>query len=200
MFNGTALGKIREFMKRINIIGTSGSGKSTIGKRLAAKLGYPYFQMDALFWKPNWTESNDEEFFKAVAEVAAKPTWVLDGNYTRTQRIKWENVDTVIWIDYSFSRTLYQALKRAVTRIIESEELWKGTGNKETFKKTFMSRDSILIWTIKSYKKNRVRYQAMMHSREFQHIKFVRLQSPKAAEAFISKLDKNASEDCVPAS
>ena len=33
-------------MKRINIIGTSGSGKSTIGKKLAEKLGYPYFQMD----------------------------------------------------------------------------------------------------------------------------------------------------------
>ena len=193
MFNGTALGKIREFMKRINIIGTSGSGKSTIGKRLAAKLGYPYFQMDALFWKPNWTESNDEEFFKAVAEVTANPTWVLDGNYTRTQHIKWENIDTIIWVDYSFPRTFYQALKRAITRIIESEELWKGTGNTESFKKTFMSRDSILIWTIKTYKNNKVRYEAMMHSEEFQHINFVRLQSPKAAEAFISKLDENTS-------
>ena len=191
---------LKGHMKRINIIGTSGSGKSTIGKKLAATLGYPYFQMDALFWKPNWTESCDKDFFASVAEATANPAWVLDGNYTRTQHIKWENVDTVIWIDYSFTRTFYQALKRAITRIVESKELWEGTGNTESFKKTFMSRESILIWTIKTYKNNKVRYEAMMYSKEFQHIKFVRLQSPKAAEAFISKLDKNAPEDCAPAS
>jgi adenylate kinase family enzyme len=178
-------------MKRINIIGTSGSGKSTVGKKLAAKLGFPYYQMDALFWKPNWVESNDEAFFAAVTEVTDKPAWVLDGNYTRTQHIKWENVDTVIWIDYSFPRTFYQAVKRAITRIIESKELWEGTGNKETFRKTFLSRDSILIWTIKGYYKNRVRYETMMQSQEFQHINFLRLQSPKATKAFLLQLGQN---------
>ena len=38
--------------------------------------------------------------------------WVLDGNYTRTTSIKWKEVDMVIWIDYSFLRTLFQAIHR----------------------------------------------------------------------------------------
>jgi len=46
---------------RINVIGTSGSGKSSFSKRLAEKLDVPYIELDALHWKPNWTESTDEE-------------------------------------------------------------------------------------------------------------------------------------------
>ena len=43
-------------MKRINVVGTSGSGKSTFSQVLANKLNYPYLEMDAMFWKPNWQE------------------------------------------------------------------------------------------------------------------------------------------------
>lgn len=50
-------------MKRINVIGTSGSGKSTFSRMLATTLGYPYIEMDAMFWQPNWQESsNDDEY------------------------------------------------------------------------------------------------------------------------------------------
>ena len=56
---------------RINVIGTSGSGKSTLSKRIAEKLNIPYVEMDALFWKPNWTESSDEEFFPKVAQATS---------------------------------------------------------------------------------------------------------------------------------
>ncbi|WP_413699614.1 shikimate kinase [Psychromonas sp. KJ10-10] len=49
-------------MKRINVIGTSGSGKSTFSQKLALKLNYPYLEMDNMFWKANWVESSNEEF------------------------------------------------------------------------------------------------------------------------------------------
>ena len=56
---------------RINVIGTSGSGKSTLAKRIAEKLDIPYIELDELFWKPNWTESTDEEFFPKVARAVS---------------------------------------------------------------------------------------------------------------------------------
>ena len=45
---------------RINVVGTSGCGKSTVGKRIAERLSVPYIQLDELYWKPNWAESTDE--------------------------------------------------------------------------------------------------------------------------------------------
>ena len=76
-------------MKRINVVGTSGSGKSTISKKLAENLGVPYIELDALFWGPNWTTTPDDEFFESLEkQLTATDGWVLDGNYSRTTPIK----------------------------------------------------------------------------------------------------------------
>ncbi|AIM21016.1 adenylate kinase-like kinase [Serratia sp. SCBI] len=41
---------------------------------------------------------------------------MLDGNYSRTQPIKWREVDYILWLDYGFGRTLWQAVRRACRR------------------------------------------------------------------------------------
>ncbi len=115
---------------RVNIIGTSGSGKSTLARRLSDKLAIPYVEMDALFWLKDWQERTDADFFQRLENALGPENWVLDGNYNRTRDIKWRNVDVVIWVDYSFSRTLFQAVRRAFLRAWRKEELWSGTGNK----------------------------------------------------------------------
>ena len=71
-------------------MGTSGSGKTSVARRIAKKLNIPYVELDELFWKPNWTESKDEEFFPKLEEALSVDGWVLDGNYTRTIPIKWK--------------------------------------------------------------------------------------------------------------
>ncbi|MFC3024197.1 shikimate kinase [Vibrio zhugei] len=174
-------------MKRINVIGTSGSGKSTFSRRLANALNYPYLEMDAMFWKPNWQESSDEEFFDTLTEQLSAEYWVLDGNYHRTAAIKWARADTIVWVDYSFSRTLFQAVKRALVRIITQQELWGKAGNVESFRQSFLSKDSILLWTLKTYKRNRERYTQLMNDPKYRHIKFVRVTSPTQARALINE-------------
>jgi len=41
-------------VQRIAVIGNSGGGKSTLARKLAAKRGLPYAEIDALLWRPNW--------------------------------------------------------------------------------------------------------------------------------------------------
>ena len=172
-------------MNRINVVGTSGSGKSTFSRQLSALLKYPYLEMDSMFWKPNWTESSDKEFFEVLETALCAEKWVLDGNYTRTAPIKLAKLDTVIWIDYSFPRTIYQAFKRAFIRSLTKQELWKNTGNVESFKKSFFSKDSVLLWTLKTFKVNRARYSNMFNDPQYKHINFIRITSPKMAKAFL---------------
>ncbi len=173
--------------RNINVIGTSASGKSTFSKVLAEKLNVRYIEMDALFWKPNWQESNNSEFLKKLKDATFEDDWVLDGNYSRTASLKWAKANTVIWLDYSFSRTVFQALKRAIKRILTKQEIWPNTGNIETFRTTFFSRKSIILWTLQNYHSNRTKYADIMQSDTYSHIRFVQLDSPKQAEEFINE-------------
>ena len=172
-------------MKRINVIGTTGSGKTTFSKELSSVLGISYIQLDELFWKPNWVESKDEEFLPKVAAAVSEDTWVLDGNFSRTKDIKWQRADTVIWLDFNYFLTLTQLLKRTVYRAITKGELWPNTDNRESFKKSFFDRSSILMWFFKNYKSNRKKYFNAMQSKEYPNLNFVHIQNRKEARDYI---------------
>lgn len=176
---------------RINVIGASGSGKSTFARRLSQISNFPYIEMDKLFWGPNWQWPSDDEFFAKVKNAVANPQWILDGNYTRTLFMKWEKVDLVIWLDLPFAQTLFQAIRRAITRVWTQQELWEGTGNRESFKKSFFSKDSIILWTIKTHGPVRQKYQSYMQDPKFQHIRFIRLRSHSEAKKFLDAFERH---------
>jgi adenylate kinase family enzyme len=174
--------------ERINVVGNPGSGKSTFARELAALLDLPYCEMDALFWKPGWRESSDDEFFPKVRALTSGPRWVLDGNYTRTLAIKWRQVQLVIWLDHSLARTVLRVTARSIRRAITGAELWPGTGNRESLREAFLSRKSIIWLTLTTHRRTRKKYSAMMSSPKYSHITFVRLGSPAAAAAFLEAL------------
>jgi len=163
--------------QRINVIGTSGSGKSTLAKKLAAALDLPYFEMDALFWKSDWVESTDSEFLPKVAQVAAQPEWILDGNHSRTFDIKFNRAQLVVWIDLAFLTTTCAVTRRAIKRSFSKKELWPDTGNRESLKKSFLSKDSIIWWSMTHYHSTRRKYEQLMSSEAYGDIAFLRLTS-----------------------
>ena len=170
---------------RINVVGSSCSGKSTFAKRLAASLDIPYIEMDRLYWKPNWVESSDDELYANLTAALASEAWVLDGNYSRTTPIKWSRTQNVIWLDPSFPRTAYRSFKRATIRAANQQEIWPGTGNRESFRKSFFSHDSIILWCLSNFWKIRGRYLNAMADPAHQHIQFIRLRTPRETESFL---------------
>lgn len=68
------------------------------------------------------------------------------------------------------------------------EELWEGTGNRESFRKSFFSKDSIILWTIKTHRSVRVKYESYMQDPKYSHIKFVRLKNHREADEFLIKV------------
>jgi adenylate kinase family enzyme len=164
-------------LERINVVGTSGSGKTIFARELARLLDLPYYEMDALFWKPGWQQASDEELFGKVEEVCAQPRWVLDGNYTRTLPIKWNRVQLVVWLDAPFVPTVWRVVARTVRRAFTREELWPGTGNRESIAEAFLTRKSIIWWALATHAKNRRKYCALMAAPEHSHITCLRLRS-----------------------
>ncbi|NHC03588.1 adenylate kinase [Acinetobacter sp. 187] len=178
-------------MKRINVVGTSASGKSTFSKVLAQQLNLTYIELDDLFWLDDWQESSDQAFFKKLQQKIdqAPNGYVIDGNYTRTKHIKWQDIDTIIWLDLPFHVNVYRAVKRAIYRAVSKQKLWNSSNNQETFKKLF-SRESIILWMMKTHRKNRKQYLEMMQSNEWSHIHWIRLRSVNDIHHFLEKYHK----------
>ena len=42
-------------LRRTVVVGTTGSGKTTVAAELARRLGVSHVEMDALYWGPDWT-------------------------------------------------------------------------------------------------------------------------------------------------
>lgn len=176
------------------MVGTSASGKSTFAKQLAEKLQLGYIELDDLFWMNDWQETPDADFFQKIENAIEKAEsdsnqhgYVIDGNYTRTTVIKWKEVDTVIWLDLPFSLNLFRSVKRALSRAIFQTKLWQSSNNTESFGQ-MLSRDSIILWMIKTHRKNRKKYLMMMNDPKYSQIKFIHLKSRKEIENFLNQL------------
>lgn len=175
-------------MQRINVVGTSGSGKTTVARRAAEALGVPFVELDALHWEPDWQEAPDDELRERVSDVTRGRFWVVDGNYGKVRDIVWGRVDTVVWLDYSFPRIFLRLLWRTLRRGVRREELW--SGNRESLTMA-LSKDSILLWAITSYPKNRERYTELMSAPEYAHIRFLRHGSPRETEEWLESLSSD---------
>jgi len=171
---------------RVVVGGSTGSGKTTLARELAARLGLRYVELDALQWEPNWTPASDEVMRAGVTAALASDRWVVDGNYFKLHDLTLAHAQLLVWLDYSFAQTACQLVRRTFQRAYRREELWNG--NRESFAKALWSQDSILLWLLKSYRANRRRYQALFERQMYPQLEVVRLRSPAATRAWLASL------------
>ncbi|MBR1086220.1 AAA family ATPase [Bradyrhizobium manausense] len=69
-------------MRRIIVVGSQGSGKTRLARRLGRKLGLPVIHLDVLYWRPGWTPSDTSSFRARVAEAIASDAWIVDGSFS----------------------------------------------------------------------------------------------------------------------
>jgi adenylate kinase family enzyme len=152
-------------------------------------LGVPHIELDAVHWLPNWQPRPTDEFRRLVAEAVAGESWVMDGNYSSTARdIVWDRATTLIWLNYPFRVVFWRALRRTVLRVANQEELY--SGNRETFRQSFLSRESIILWAITTYHRRRREYRRILDEGVFPHLRVIELRSPAEAEALAASLGR----------
>jgi adenylate kinase family enzyme len=172
-------------LRRVLVIGTSCSGKTTLARRLAERLQCPTVELDALHWAPDWVEVAAGEFRARAETAAAQERWVIDGNYSVVRDILWPRATAVVWLDYSFPRVFARALARTIRRCATGETLF--SGNRERFVDAFFRRESILLWVITTWKRNRTRYHRLREERNFPQLEWIRLRRPAEAEELLRR-------------
>ena len=177
--------------RRVAVIGGSCTGKTTTSRALAAKLGVPHVELDALHHEPGWHEASAEVLRARVEEAlaAAPDGWVVDGNYHgKIGTFVLERADTVVFLDLPFWLTLRRVVWRTLRRIVTREELWNG--NRESLRLA-LSRDSIIWWVVTEHGKYREkwppRYEALPH------LRVVRLHSPREVRDFVQSIQATES-------
>lgn len=175
--------------RRIAVIGTTGSGKTTLARQLAERLGYPHVELDALHWEPNWTEAPLDLFRARTAHALAGDTWVVDGNYSKVRDIVWSRADTVVWLDYSLPVIMWRLVQRTFRRIFTREELW--SGNREHLHSQFFSRDSLFLWALGTYRRRKREYPVLFQQPEYAHLRVVPLRSPRETNAWLENIERS---------
>jgi adenylate kinase family enzyme len=165
------------------VVGTSGAGKTTVAAALARQLAVPHIELDTLFWEPNWEQADFDVFRGRIVDAIATDGWVVCGNYRpATIDITWPRADTVVWLDLARHLIMRRIIMRTAVRIGRRDALWNG--NRESLRGA-VARDSIIRWAWTSFARNRERYTEMATDPRLAHLRWVRLQSPRAVQRFL---------------
>jgi adenylate kinase family enzyme len=170
-------------VRRIAVVGSTASGKSTFAAKLAARLDVPHVELDALFWGPDWTAPDDDDFRSIVRREAGADGWVIDGNYSRFLSITLERADTVVWLDLPLRTCLGRVIRRTARRARTREDLW-ASGNREDLQK-LLGRDSLVWWVLRTHRRRRREHVARFADPANAHLRVLRFQSSVAAEAWL---------------
>jgi adenylate kinase family enzyme len=173
-------------MHRVSVVGIPGSGKTTVGRRLAASFGIPFVELDSIFHQPGWVELPVDDFRKRVTEALTAPAWVVDGNYSAVRDLVWQRADTVVWLDLPRRRVMYRIILRTVRRALTRERLWNG--NREPLSNFYRldPTKNIIRWTWVKYADYIERYGTAMQDPAYSHLTFVRLRSQHEVDAFLA--------------
>lgn len=175
----------------IVVIGTTGSGKTTLARNIATRTERVHIDLDDHHWLPNWVSRPPEQFrarmVDVLAAVPAAQHWVVSGNYSVVQDIVWPRAQTIVALDYSAPRVFWQLLCRTFSRCISRTPVCNG--NTETFDKSFLSKDSILVWFFKSHWRRRRTLQALIDNPGVNaYLRIIRLQNPEQTQKWLTTL------------
>jgi adenylate kinase family enzyme len=165
------------------VVGASGNGKTTFSRRLAAKLGLPYIQLDELMHLPGWQEESVTNFRRKVDEASSGDAWVVDGSYINILGPSLlRRADVVVWLDQPVPLVMTRLIRRAFRDIRTERDLFNG--NVQTWRYAFWGWNSLVFFALRMAISRRRQWPKRFAE---MGVNVARLRSPREVEEFFSR-------------
>jgi adenylate kinase family enzyme len=173
-------------MRRVAVVGNSGSGKTSLAAALADRLGVRHVELDAVFHQPGWQPLDAAEFRHRVEAETAADGWVIDGNYRAVRDLVWDRADTIVWLDLPRRTVTWQILQRSFLRVARNEELWNGNRERWANLLSLNPERSVIVWSITKHRHYRRQYGEMLANGAYEPATVIRLRSRRAVREFLA--------------
>ncbi len=166
---------------RVLVAGTSGAGKTTLARRIAAVLGTTHVEIDGLFHGPGWTPR--PSFVADVERFSAGPAWVTEWQYGEVRDLLAARADLLVWLDLPRATVMRQVTQRTWARRRRGDRLWHG--NVEPPLRTILTdREHIVRWAWTTH--GVARHRVLELQRRRPDLPVVHLSSHDAADAWLA--------------
>jgi adenylate kinase family enzyme len=175
--------------QRIQVIGPSCAGKTTLARALGQRLRLPVTDLDDLWWSPGWVEAGHVALAEKLKPLAASPAWVVSGNYLRSSElVLWPRVEWLIVLDFPLGLVTWRAVRRTLRRAISGEACCNG--NFEQLSRVF-HHDGVIRYTWRTWASRHARYQALAQEPALAAARVTRLTRPAEVAALLNDMARH---------
>jgi adenylate kinase family enzyme len=131
----------KKLLSKIHIIGSVGSGKTTLARRLSKRMNVPFYELDNVVWKRTetddyrrTTDERDEHFRKIIHSEG----WIIEGVHFEWVHESFDIADVIILLDTAYSKRTIRITKRFILQKLGFE--------KANYKPTFKMFRKMFVW------------------------------------------------------